>query len=192
MDVLKGSLGLINPLLDKLLLSVDKDKALIVLFSSPLLRIEIQLLFTIIARTVLICDQGDYLVVLLLQRDLHDVGHLAMNHLLWIAAKKHFVSGKLALVDAYDLSQWNQNVGPIREVLPSNVVLVNEDGMFIEHNISLHDVVMLVKELADGAFQNDAIFLAKVQHFSLVFLDEIVVFKLLSFRIIVVFRRQIG
>ena len=191
MDVLQSSLGLINPLLDKLLLSVDKDKALIVLFSSPLLRIEIQLLFTIMARTVLICDQGDYLVVLLLQRDLHDVGHLAVSEL-WIAAKEHFVSGKLALVDACDLSQWNQNVGPIREVLPSNVVLVNEDGMFIEHNISLHDVVMLVKELADGAFQNDTIFLAKVQHFSLVFLDEIVVFKLLSFRIIVVFRRQIG
>jgi len=72
------------------------------------------------------------------------------------------VCGELSLVDAGDLIERDHHVGPVREALEGNLVLVDEQGVLIEDEVPLDDVVVLAEELADGPLQDDGVFFALV------------------------------
>ena len=128
--------GLFDPLLDHLLAGVDEDEAgviiLLRLLERLLLHLLLALAFAVVAPGV-VCDLARKHVVAGLERDFHHMRDLAVaERAVALLVAQELVARELALVDALDLSERNDDERPIWEVLVGKIILVNEQCVLVE------------------------------------------------------------
>ena len=179
--VLVCSHSLLDPLLDNFLLCIDKDETLLMVIHASfafflLLRLLLHLLLAALIAidlnsVLIVRNLGQNLRIALLQCNLHHMGEFTSAEL-WGTAldAQELIRRESTLVDAGNLIYRNKHSGPVREALKCEVILVDEDGMLVQHEVPLDDVVMLLCKLADWALNDYSVISIRVHHFPLLIL----------------------
>lgn len=156
-------LDLFDPTLNDAFLGVHEYKANVVLLLNLLLRLLLCLLAHVVSLITvdIVCQVGNLTVDLAVaasEQHLHHMDNIAAIQSLIVVLITHQSRRiELTLVDGHDLYERNHHTGLHGEALIRQEIFVDEKTYTRQHQVSFHDVVMLVEELADWAFDDNAV-----------------------------------
>ena len=171
-----GGVTLFDPRVDHLALEIGENKAHSILFGSvvvvdaacaALLRrhsllLLLWLLLEQVDCAVLVVEVLDLrrdVLVVLLERYFHDVDHVLVAQGGHVLVFKHLFCTVLSLLYTGYLSQWDHDEGLLRHALERQIVLVDEQGVLVKHQVPLDQALVLLDEFADRAIDDDLVLL---------------------------------
>lgn len=117
-----------------------------------------------------VVNLGQNVTIALLEGDLHDIDSVVALESSRVLTLEHLLSWVVSLGHSCDLIEWNNHGRLRREIFECKIVFVDEETMTVQHDVSLHQVVVLVDKLADWAFKDNCVESVFVRFFTLVFL----------------------